>query len=517
MVADRPNIVLIVADDMGYSDIGCYGGEIDTPNIDYLARNGIRFTRFYNNAVCMPTRASILTGLYPHQVGAADAARLAETGNVTVAEVLRQAGYRTLMSGKWHNGAQPGCLPVARGFERYWGLLSGSSNYFNPGLPRQGEPEPAHKSPGDMRPWGNDDKIIRPFTPDNPNFYATDEFTQRAVEFLDLYGKEDRPFFLYLAYTAPHFPIQARPQEIEKYRGKYRIGWDELRKRRFERQVELGLMERRWGLSKRDELSPKWDDVANKDEWDLKMAVYAAMIDRMDQGIGRVISKVRELGKEENTLFIFLSDNGGCAEHIDRTPSVPPGPVNSYKTVDAPWANASNTPFRRFKAFDHEGGVATPCVMYWPKGIRNPGRICHDVGHVMDLMPTFVDLAGATYPKEHKGHRVAPIEGQSLTPILEGQRLDRSEPLFWEFRGCRAVLAGRWKIVTQGPARNHVNVPIGPGHDKWELYDLEADRSEQCDLANEYPEKVAELDALWQYWYKRVASPSEKDTPIQDE
>ncbi|MGB9619920.1 MAG: sulfatase-like hydrolase/transferase [Armatimonadota bacterium] len=357
-MTDRPNIVLIVADDMGYSDVGCYGGEIETPNIDRLASSGVRFTRFYNNAVCMPTRASILTGLYPHQVGAADAARLAQTGNVTIAEVLRDAGYRTLMSGKWHNGSRPGELPVARGFDRYWGLVSGSSNYFNPGLPRKGEAV-AHKRPDDMRPWAEDSRIVCPFTPEDPDFYATDAFTDHAIGFLNQYGREDRPFFLYLAYTAPHFPIQARPEEIEKYRGKYRIGWDELRRRRFERQVEMGLVERRWGLSERDELAPKWEDVTDRDAWDLKMAVYAAMIDRMDQGIGRVLETIRKLGKEQDTVVIFLSDNGGCAEHIDQTPGVPPGPVNSYKTVDAPWANASNTPFRRFKAFDHEGGIAT--------------------------------------------------------------------------------------------------------------------------------------------------------------
>ncbi|MDH7600750.1 MAG: arylsulfatase [Armatimonadota bacterium] len=516
-MTERPNIVLIVADDMGYSDIGCYGGEIDTPNIDRLATGGIRFSRFYNNAVCMPTRASILTGLYPHQVGSADKAWLAQTGNVTIAEVLKEAGYITLMSGKWHNGTQPGMLPVDRGFHKYWGLLSGSSNYFNPGLRRPGEPEPAHKSPGDTRPWGEDDKIIRPYTPEERDFYATDAFTERAIQFLDKYGKEDRPFFLYLAYTAPHFPIQARPQEIAKYRGKYLIGWDELRRRRFERQLELGLAEKQWQLSERDELAPRWSDVGNKEEWDLKMAVYAAMIDRMDQGIGRVLEKIRQLGKEDNTLVVFLSDNGGCAEHIDRTPNVPAGPVNSYKTVDAPWANASNTPFRRFKAFDHEGGIATPCVMYWPKGIQGRGRICRDVGHVMDLMPTFVELAGAKYPEEYKGHKILPMEGRSLVPALQGKEMGEREPIFWEFRGCRAVLAGRWKLVTQGPARNHVNVPIGPGHDKWELYDMATDRCELHDLARHYPEKVAELDALWQYWYKRCAESAHANGRQQDE
>ncbi|MGQ9581044.1 MAG: arylsulfatase [Armatimonadota bacterium] len=516
-MAERPNIVLIVADDMGYSDIGCYGGEIDTPNLDKLASEGIRFSRFYNNAVCMPTRASLLTGLYPHQVGAADRAWLEERGNVTIAEVLHECGYTTLMTGKWHNGARHGTLPTDRGFDHYWGLLSGSSNYFNPGLPRKGEPEPAHKAPGDFRPWGDGAKIVRPFTPEDPNFYATDAFTDRALDFLDKYGRDDQPFFLYVAYTAPHFPIQAPAQEIEKYRGRYRVGWDEIRRRRFERQLELGLVEKRWNLSKRDELAPSWDEVQNKDEWDLKMAVYAAMINRMDYNIGRLLNKLSELGKRENTLVIFISDNGGCAEHIDRTPDVPPGPVNSYKTVDAPWANASNTPFRRFKAFDHEGGIATPCIMCWPKVIKKKGSICSEVGHVIDFMPTFVELAGANYPKERNGARIAQMEGISLAPILRGEKWGPREPLFWEFRGCRAVLAGRWKIVTQGSQRTHVNVPIGPGYDKWELYDMEADRCELNDLSKDYPEKVAELDALWQYWYKRCASSTNEAKVILDE
>jgi len=500
----RPNIVLILADDMGYSDLGCYGGEIRTPNIDRLAANGIRFTHFYNNAVCMPTRASILTGLYPHQVHAADAGRLAETGNVTIAEVLRDAGYRTLMCGKWHNGSSPGELPTARGFDRYWGLLSGSSNYWNPGLPRKGETV-AHKRPGDVRAWADDGRIIRPFTPEDPDFYATDAFTDRAIAFLEQYGREDKPFFLYLAYTAPHFPIQARPEEIEKYRGKYVIGWDELRRRRLERQVEMGIVEKRWGLSERDELAPKWADAPDKEGWDLKMAVYAAMIDRMDQGIGRVMDAIRRLGREQNTVVIFLSDNGGCAEHVDLTPDVPPGPVNSYKTVDAPWANASNTPFRRFKAFDHEGGIATPCVVSWPSVIKK-GSISRDVGHVIDFMPTLIELAGAKYPSERGGHKIAPMEGRSFAPVLRGEKLGPRGPLFWEFRDCKAVLSGKWKIVTQGPPRNHVNIPIKPGRDRWELYEMESDRCETQDLARDHPEKVAELDALWQYWFRRVSS-----------
>jgi len=498
-----PNIILIMADDMGYSDIGCFGSEISTPNIDALAKKGVRFTHFYNNAVCMPTRASLLTGLYPHQVGAGDSARLAKTGNVTIAEALREAGYCTLMSGKWHNGAEPGEMPVHRGFDRYWGLLSGSSNYFNPGLPRTGEPEPAHKRPGDMRAWGEDDRIIYPYTPDDPDFYATDAFTDRAVGFLDRYGRDKRPFFLYLAYTAPHFPIQSWPEDIEKYRGRYMIGWDRVREERFERMAEMGIVDRRWGLSVRDPISPAWSDVPDKEAWDLKMAVYAAMIDRMDQGIGRVMRKLREIGREDDTLVVFLSDNGGCGEHIDRTPDVPPGPVNSYKTVGAPWANASNSPFRRFKVFDHEGGISTPLVACWP-GTISGGRMCHDVGHVIDFMPTFLELAGAGYPAERSGQLVLPMEGRSLVPALKGEQMGERGPLFWEFRGCRALRMGHWKIVTQGPERSHVNIPVEPGCEAWELYDTSADRCELNDLSREMPEKTREMADLWEKWRARV-------------
>lgn len=503
----KPNIVLILADDMGFSDLGCYGGEIETPNLDRLAHNGLRFSRFYNNAVCMPTRASILTGLYPHQVNAGNKARLLETGNVTIAEILRTAGYRTLMSGKWHNGSRPGELPVARGFDRYWGLLSGSSNYFNPGLPRHGEPEPAHKRPGDMRPWGDDHRVIHPFTPEDPDFYATDAFTDKAIEFLNAYGHDDQPFFLYLAYTAPHFPMQARPEDIEKYRGRFMEGWDVLRERRFERLRELGLLQDCAMLSPRDPFAVPWDDVPDKEAWDLRMAVYAAMIDRMDQGIGRVVSKVRELGKEQNTLFIFLSDNGGCAEPINATPDVPPGPVNSYCTVGASWANLSNTPFRRFKVFDHEGGISTPMIVSWPAVLRGrSGSVCHEVGHVIDLMPTFVELSGAQYPAELHGHPVQPMEGRSLLPILMGEDPGERGPLFWEFGGCRAIRLGQWKAVSEGPERSHVNIPVGPGHEGWELYDMSSDRSETSDLSHRYPDKVKELDSLWQDWWRRVGS-----------
>ena len=504
MTDSRPNIVLIVADDLGFSDIGCFGGEIETPNLDGLAYRGVRLTSFTNNAVCMSTRASLLTGLWAQQAGAGPGFNLRPDNNVTIAEVLKGAGYQTFLSGKWHNGNAPDEAPWARGFERYYGLLSGSSNYFNPGLPRPGEPPPAHKRDGDMRPWGRDGEILHPFTPEDPDFYATDAFTDAAVGYLDACRNDDRPFFLYLAYTAPHFPIQARPEDIAKYRGRYMAGWDEMRRRRFERLRDMGIADDAWRLSDRDGLVPEWDACAAKDELDLRMAVYAAMVDRMDQGIGRVLAKLRETGREDNTLVMFLSDNGGCGERINRTPHVAPGPVDSYCTVGASWANASNTPFRRYKVFTHEGGIATPLVACWPAGIPRPGRIERDTGHLIDLLPTILDAAGAGYPAEFGGRSVLPCEGQSLLSALRGDtRAEREKALFWDFRGCRAVRKGRWKIVTEGHPRLHINIPLPFATGAWELYDLETDRCETNDLSDRHPDIVRDLEALWLDWNTR--------------
>jgi arylsulfatase len=510
-MAERPNIVLILADDMGYSDLGCFGGEIRTPNLDRLASEGVRFTHFYNNAVCAPTRASLLTGLYPQQLGLAEKNSEALRGdnNVTLAETLRAAGYRTLMSGKWHNGHAPGLLPVDRGFEKYWGLLSGCSNYFNPGLPRAGEPAPAHKAAGNMRHWGDQARVIQPFTPEDPKFYTTDAFTQKALDFLDECGRGPAPFFLYLAHCAPHFPMQAWPEDIARYRGSYRVGWEQLRRRRYQRQIELGIVDPRWGLSPADERAPQWSSVDAPDAMDLVMSVYAAMIDRLDMGIGRVLDRIRALGQEENTLVLFLSDNGGTAEWIHNTPEVPPGPVNSYHTVDAAWANASNTPFRLYKRFGHEGGISTPLIARWPRALREPGRICPQVGHVVDFMPTFLELAGAEYPREFAGRRVASMEGRSLVAALRGEGAGEARTLFWFHTGARAVRHGKWKLVTQGPARQmgaFGGLKIPAGADRWELYDLEVDRCELRDLSTVRPDVVADLAARWEEWNRKCAA-----------
>lgn len=489
---DRPNIVLIMADDMGFSDIGCYGGEINTPNLNRLAKGGLRFTQFYNNAICVPTRASLLTGLYPGQVGIQRNTPNVYQNCVTLAEVLKSAGYRTLMVGKWH-AAQ---IPVQRGFDRHFGLCDGCCNFFNPGPRRPGEPEPGRKltSYGYPRRWAIDDKEYQPYAPEDPDFYTTDAFTDYALQYLDHYKNEQQPFFLYVAYTSPHYPLHAWPEDIKKYQGKYLKGWDKLREERFARIKEIGLFDKDFALPARDDRVPEWEKVDNKEEWDLKMAVYAAMIDRMDQNIGRLLSKLQELNKENNTLVLFLSDNGGCEGEANYTPDIPPGPVESYRSVDAPWANASNTPFRKYKNWDHEGGICTPFIAYWPAVIKNKGQISHQVGHIIDIMATCVDITGAKYPKEFKGKEVLPMEGKSLLPILQGKKRIKHDNLFWQIapERHRALRSGKWKLLSLSPK------------DPWELYDLESDRFEMQNLAEKYPDKVRELGQYYLEWERKV-------------
>jgi len=348
-----PNILLIMADDMGYSDLGCYGGEIKTPNLDKLAADGMRFTQFYNCAKCSPTRATLLTGQYNQAVGTSDMRY-----GATFGEVLRAAGYRTIIAGKWHQSP----LPTTRGFDRYFGLADGCCNFFNPGMvarPGEGPPGRKRKSP---RRWAIEGKAIMGYVPKDKDFYTTDAFADYAVERLEQYKNQGKPILLYLPFTAPHYPLHAWPEDIAKYRGKYKIGWDELRKSRYKRQVEMGIIDPKFTCSPRDEKVKSWDSLTEKqkDEQDLKMAVYAAMIDRMDQAIGRVFAKLKQIGRWDNTLVLFLSDNGGCPETPDTTPEIPPGPVEGYRTVGPAWANASNTPYRKYKSTDYEGGNCTP-------------------------------------------------------------------------------------------------------------------------------------------------------------
>lgn len=476
----RPDIVIVLADDMGFSDAGCYGSEIATPNLDRLAAGGLRFTQFYNAARCCPTRASLLTGLYPHQSGighmTADHGlpgyRSAMNDRcVTVAEVLRQGGYRTFMSGKWHLGMQRQEWPIEHGFDHYFGQLSGACNYFRP------EPR---------RVMALDREV---FTPPIDGFYLTDAITDHAVRFLGEAGEDaSRPFFLYVAYTAPHAPLHALAEDIAKYRGKYRDGWDAIRRRRYERMREMGIIQPAWPLSPRDPQVPSWESILDKDEQDLRMAVYAAQVDRMDQGIGRIVEQLRKTGRAENTLLLFLSDNGGDAEDIDEgQPGAAVGTAESYRGYAPPWANVSNTPFRRFKRQVHEGGIATPLIAYWPAAIRQGGRITHEVGHVMDLMATCYEAAGVSYPAEWQGRPIIPTQGKSLMPLFADRPREQHECLFWEHEGNRAVRCGHWKLVAIHGA-------------DWELYDMDADRTELNDLADDHADVVTRLSAKYDAW-----------------
>lgn len=497
----RPNIVLIMVDDMGFSDIGCYGSEISTPNLDRLAAGGLRFTHFYNGARCCPTRASLLTGLYAHQAGVGHMVgdRSEQMGPgyqgylndscVTIAEALRPGGYRTLMSGKWHVGERRPHWPLDRGFEKYFGLISGGSNYFKLDGNRQ-------------MARGNE-----PYKPPEEGFYITDAFTDAAVEFIGKYGrgpepplspggsgrprpKGQGPFFLYLAYTAPHWPLHAHPEDIAKYKGKYMMGWDELRAQRHERMIDMGLVDAKWPITPRDGRAPAWADAEHKEWFDMRMAVYAAQIERMDYGVGRVMAKLREVGAEQNTLVMFLSDNGGCAEEIKgNDPNVMPGGEDTFMSCGLPWANASNTPFRRYKHWVHEGGIATPFIAYWPAVIK-ANTMTQQAGHIIDVMATCLDVGTADYPETHDGRRITPLEGKSLLPIYRGRQREGHEALFWEHEGNRAVLQGKWKLVSMHPGG-------------WELFDIEADRTEVNDLAAKQPDKVRELAARYDQWAQR--------------
>jgi arylsulfatase len=493
----KPNIVLIMADDLGFSDLGCYGGEINTPNIDRLANNGVRFTQFYNNAVCTPTRESLLTGLYPQQVSKAPREKRIPNC-VSLADVLKSAGYHTLMTGKWHNGSSP----VKMGFDRYYGIVSGACNYFNPGRRRKGENEPGRKYPDEMRPWMRDGELLRPYTPENSDFYATEAFTDQAIAYLDQYGNGEKPFFLHISYTAPHFPLHALPEDIDRYRGKYLSGWDKIRQQRYERLVALGLINRNWKFPDRDSIVPAWEDVEKKDEHDLTMAVYAAMIDRMDQGIGRIIQKIEQLGVEDNTLVLFLSDNGSCSSIVNATPNILPGPMESYRTLDPPWANASNSPFRKYKTWVHEGGISTPLIAYWPKAIpRSRPKITNQVGHVMDIMATVLEIAGAQYPTEYDNQPILPLTGKSLLPVFLGKQRQGHDALFWninystrlEYIGYPSFAArmGKWKIVASQEKQ-------------WELYDIEADRTETENLASNNREVVNRLKLNYEHWLAKL-------------
>jgi arylsulfatase A-like enzyme len=491
-VKPRPNIVMIVADDMGFSDLGCYGSEVNTRELNRLAKNGIRFKQFYNCARCCPSRASILTGLYPHEAGVG---HMLEDWHppgythglneecATIAELLKANGYRTYHVGKWHVGGvgqkDQRNHPIHRGFDHAHGT-GGGGNYF--------KLYPLYDDLTEIQPW--------------PGFYATDVFANWGVEAIRQHQRENagRPFFLHLCFTAPHFPLQAHPTDIDRHRGTYKTGWDELRKQRFAREKSLGLIDPQWNLSPRDPVAKAWDatPAADRDEWDLRMSVYAAMIECLDRGIAGVLDEIRQAGLTENTVVIFFSDNGASAEALDSYPDPKrghkPGSVTgtaeSHRCLEVGWANAANTPFREHKMWVHEGGISSPLIISWPGMIKHPGTWTSQVGHVIDLMPTCLELARVEYPKVFQERTLKPLEGVSLVPVLEG-RAPVPRTLAWEHEGNRAIRDGDLKLVAQF-------------RQPWQLYDLKADRPETHDLAAQRPDDVRRLKAMWQAWANRV-------------
>ena len=489
--SEKPNFIVILADDMGYSDLGCYGSEIATPNLDKLADEGLRMTHFYNTARCCPSRAALLTGVYPHQSGVGHMVNVyphpSYQGHlnehcVTIAEVLKAGGYNTYMSGKWHVGETEEFWPRQRGFDEYFGLINGASSYYAV-HPYRYNQAPKTMVKGDSL-----------FFPPDTGFYATDAYTDYACEFLNNQQDSEAPFLLYLAYTAPHWPLHALPEDIEKYRGKYIEGWESLRIERYQRLVDQGIVSPEQQMSDLDEEVPVWEILSNEEkvQWDLRMAVYAAMIDRMDQGIGKVLQKLEEIGADDNTLIVFLSDNGGshecvkgCGRYIPRPGET--GTPNSWDAYERPWANVSNTPFRMFKHWVHEGGISTPFIAWYPELISGE-QISTQTGHIMDIMATIVDLSGAEYPKELENKAIVPMQGKSLKPVFEGNNWKKPRNLFWEHQGNRAVLSGDWKLVSKFP------------ENKWELYNMKEDRSEVHDLSSAYPDLVDSLNKAYDVW-----------------
>jgi arylsulfatase A-like enzyme len=500
-----PNIVLILADDLGFSDLGCYGGEILTPNLDRLAKDGLRFTHFYNCGRGCPTRAALLTGLYPHQAGVGhmmnDYRRPGYRGNLnkecaTIAELLEPAGYQSFICGKWHvsryinSGGPKHNWPLQRGFDSFYGTIHGAGSYFNPVT------------------LCRDNHFVG--RPDQGDYYYTDAISDRAAEYLEQAARLPKPFFLYVAYPAPHWPLHAPEHVVRRYRAQYGIGWDELRVARYRQQVALGLVEAKWPLSPLESDVTPWVKTQNRRWQQERMAVYAAQVDLMDRGIGRILEKLRVLGLEQDTLVMFLSDNGASGEEVSsqwqgphipekthdgrivvvgNNPNVVPGPASTYQSYGSGWATASNTPFRLFKHYVHEGGIATPFIVRWPAAIPQGNRLVHEVGHVIDVMPTCLEVAKLNYPSIYAGRTIKPAAGQSLLPALQGRKLpDRT--LFWEHEGNRAVRDGKWKLV----ARHR-----GP----WELYDIEADRTELENLAEKFPVIVKDLAATYAEWAER--------------
>ncbi|MCC6508685.1 MAG: arylsulfatase [Pirellulaceae bacterium] len=532
--ADKPNIIVIMSDDMGYSDVGCYGGEIQTPHLDALAAGGLRFTQFYNTARCCPTRASLLTGLYPHQAGIGHmmedhgADFPGYRGNLqpncrTIAQVLKPAGYRNYAVGKWHvtRHIQPDGpkhnWPLQRGFDRFYGMISGAGSFFDPFT------------------LCRDNQLISPMADPEykpETYYFTDAITDQAVRYVQEHGQKqpEQPFFMYVTYTAAHWPMHALPEDMAKTKGRYDAGYEAIRQQRLQKSIALGLVTEDTQLTPSPEA---WDNVQNQARELACMEVYAAMIERMDQGIGKIVGQLKKQSLLDNTLVLYLQDNGGCAELMGRNatknrndgprqpsptlpalapetlpsamnpvqtrdgypvrqgPNVMPGPADTYIGYGRGWATVSNTPFREYKHWVHEGGISTPLIAHWPKGIEQPGALRRDPGHLIDIMATCVELAGATYPPE-----ATPLEGRSLVPAFHGQAIQR-EAIYWEHEGNRAIRIGDWKAVAKGPLQK------GKQPGAWELYDMSKDRTELNNLAKTQPERLQSMIQQWDAYAQR--------------
>ena len=522
-ITKPPNIIIILADDMGFSDIGCFGSEIKTPHLNAMAEEGIRFSQMYNCARCCPTRASILTGLYPHQAGVGHMIADLGVGKayqgylsddcVTIAEALKPAGYSTFYCGKWHTapglpvkgspavapGKEKNPYPLSRGFDRFYGTLAGCGNYFNPhGLMEQ-------------------DKQISHGSPD---FYYTDAISDKACSMIEEAARKQVSFLLHVCYTAPHWPLHAKPEDIEKYRGKYRKGWDFIRTSRHESLKANGILNSKWKISPRDSNSYDFFTRSKQyQEWeDMRMAVYAAQIECMDRGIGKIINTLKMNGIENNTFVMFLSDNGGCAEFLNedgddkKWPGIyrftarpvqicrvgnieglHPGPSTTFMSYGLSWANASNSPFRLYKHWVHEGGIATPFIIQWPEKIKHKGSVIHRPCHVIDIMATCLDIANAKYPSVYNGNNIIPLEGESFLPLLNGNEKEREKPLFWEHEGNCAVRNKIWKLVKKYPS-------------DWELYNMEEDRTELNDLSSGNETIKRKLIGQYEEWAEKCGA-----------
>ncbi|MEX0772976.1 MAG: arylsulfatase [Balneolales bacterium] len=476
----QPNIVFILADDMGYSDIGAYGAEIETPNLDRMAENGIRFTQMHNTGKCFTSRAVLLTGLYAQQVDMHESPDNFRN-SVMFGQVLKDAGYRTLFVGKHHGTDNP----YEWGFDHYWGMRDGATSYFNPGLQRPGEPKPAQKRYG-QRVFAFDDSLMQPYTPPK-DYYATDTWTDWSLELLSRYEDEQDPFLLYLSYQAPHDPLHAPEEDIAKYEGVYEVGYEKIAHARHQRQMDL--LDERYPLS--DPTYRDWETLSDSVQADQvrRMQVYAAMIDRMDQNIGRLIDYLEERGELDNTLFMFTSDNGASAEVVE----IGDGPIGSmtrWASLGEDWANVANTPFRFFKNYSHQGGIATPFIAHWPAGIPEGGRVDHTQAHFIDIMPTLVELSGADYPETYKGDLVPPMVGVSLVPLMKNEPIQRENPLYYDWRNGSAIQTEQWKLVRL--------------EQEWELYNMQNDRTETTDLSREHPQIHEQLKTEWQQWSREV-------------